>query len=133
MKPYISAYKAGASAPTVEHDELVYWYRPTPKGVKCTNDQLGQPRGVELFDDVVFASAMLAAPAELTVTSGSQPPVKVSVPAGIHTFNFTMGLGEQKFDVSRGGARLMGGTGGKQIQQNCETYNFNAYVGAFNA
>lgn len=131
MKPYIAAYKSGASSPTVDKDELVYWYRTIPKGVKCTNDPLGQPRGVDLFDDVVFASAMLTQPADLTVTSGSQPPVTVSVPAGIHTFNFTMGLGEQKFSLSRGGAQFLGGSGGKPIADSCVTYNFNAYVGSF--
>ncbi|KAJ3498334.1 hypothetical protein NLG97_g1206 [Lecanicillium saksenae] len=133
MKPYIAAYKSGAVSPTATHDELVYWYRPVPKGIQCTNDKIGRPRGVELFDDVVFASAILTEPAELTVTSGNQPPVTVSVPAGIHTFNFTMGVGEQKFSVTRGGTTILGGSGGKQIQQFCETYNFNAYVGAFAA
>lgn len=133
MKPYIAAYKSGAASPTVARDELVYWYRPTPKGVQCTNDKIGKPRDVELFDDVVFASAMLTQPADLTVTSGNQAPVTVSVPAGIHTFNFTMGVGEQKFRLTRGGTQFLGGSGGQQIQQSCETYNFNAYVGAFPA
>lgn len=133
MKPYIAAYKSGAASPTVSRDELVYWYRTTPKGIECTNDKIGKPRGVELFDDVVFASAMLTQPADLTVTSGSRSPVTVSVPAGIHTFNFTMGVGKQQFSLSRSGAHLLGGFGAKDIQQSCETYNFNAYVGAFTA
>lgn len=131
MKPYIAAYKAGASAPTVTRDTLVYWYRTTPKGVTCSNDPLGRPRGVELFNDVVFASAMLTQPAQLTVTSGTRAPVIGTAPAGIHTFNFTMGLGEQKFKLSRAGVQIAGGSGGKQIQNSCTTYNYNAYVGSF--
>lgn len=131
MKPYIAAYKAGASAPTVTRDTLVYWYRTTPKGVTCSNDPLGRPRGVELFNDVVFASAMLTQPAELTVTSGTRAPVTVTAPAGIHTFNFTMGLGEQKFKLSRAGVQVAGGSGAKQIQNSCTAYNYNAYVGSF--
>lgn len=131
MKPYIAAYKSGADTPTVVEDELVYWYRPTPKGVQCSSDGVGVPTGVDLFNDVVFASTMLTAPAELTVTSGNQPPRTVSVEAGIHTFNFSMGVGDQKFSVSRGGQQIMGGTGGKAIADSCTTYNYNAYVGSF--
>ena len=111
----------------------MYWYRPTPKGVTCTADTLGVPTGVELLSDVVFATTMLMSPAQLTVTSGNQPPVTVSAPAGITTFNFTMGLGAQQFSVSRNGQTLFGGTGGLQIVDSCLTYNYNAYVGSFPA
>jgi len=133
MKPYIAAYKSGAAAPTVTADEIVYWYRPTPKGVSCTADTLGVPIGVSLLADVVFVSTMLTSAADLTVTSGNQAPVTISAPAGIHTFNFTMGVGEQKFSVSRGGQTLFGGSGGLQIKNTCLTYNYNAYVGSFKA
>ncbi|KAJ7177411.1 glycoside hydrolase [Mycena crocata] len=80
MKPYITAYKAGASQPTVDADGL------------CSNDTLPAPNGINLLADVVFATTMLTAPATLTVTSGPQPPVSVNVTAGIVTSNFTMGI-----------------------------------------
>ncbi|KAJ7177107.1 glycoside hydrolase [Mycena filopes] len=131
MKPYITAYKAGAATPTVTTDGLVYWYRPTPKGVRCTNDTLPAPNGINLLADVVFATTMLTSPATLTVTSGGLPPVSVNVSAGIVTSNFTMGVGTQTFVVSRNGARILGGNGGLQIASSCLTYNFNAYVGGF--
>lgn len=131
MKPYISAYKAGASAPTVESEGLVYWYRPNPKTAECSGDKLGIPTGRDLLEDVVFASTMLKEPAELTVTSGGQAPVSINAEAGIHTFNFTMGTGEQKFSVGRNGQTLFGGSGGKQIDGSCQNWNFNAYVGSF--
>lgn len=131
MKPYIAAYKSGASQPTVDSDGLVYWYRPTPKDAQCTSDSLGDATGKELLEDVVFVSTLLTQPGELTVTSGSQPPVTVPAPAGISTFNFTMGVGSQQFKVSRGGSTILGGTGGKDISGSCQKFNYNAYVGSF--
>ncbi|KAI0484353.1 glycoside hydrolase family 71 protein [Xylariaceae sp. FL0804] len=135
MAPYIAAYKAGADAPTVTAEQLVYWYRPTPKDTVCTGDALAQPDGVEYLSDVVFVATMLTAPANLTVTSGDQAaPVTVAVDAGIQTTNFTMGVGAQTFAVTRGdGEQVMGGTGGLDIADSCTTYNYNAYVGSFSA
>lgn len=131
MKPYIAAYKSGSTTPIVDQERVVYWYRPTPKDTKCTNDQIGLPRGVELLADVVFASTMLTQPATLTVTSGNQAPQSITVPAGINTFNFTIGVGNQQFAVSRNGKTLFGGTAGLPIKDSCVTYNYNAYVGKF--
>jgi glucan endo-1,3-alpha-glucosidase len=131
MKPYIAADKAGASVPTVDTDGLVYWYRPTPKDTRCTNDTLPAPNGINLLSDVVFVTTMLTASATLTVTSGSLAPVSINVGAGIVTSNFTMGVGTQTFAVSRNGAKILGGDGGLKIASTCTTYNFNAYVGGF--
>ncbi|KAK1637957.1 glycoside hydrolase family 71 protein [Colletotrichum phormii] len=133
MKPYIEAYKSGASKPTVVSDELVNWYRPTPKNTGCTNDTLGAPNGIQYLADVVFVATMLTQPAVLTVTSGSQASVGVPVDAGIQTTNFTMGIGAQKFSVSRNGVAILGGTSSKEISGACEKYNFNAFVGFFKA
>lgn len=133
MKPYIAAYKAGADAPTVESDQIVYWFRPTPKDVKCTNDTLSAPNGIEYLADVVFVTTMLTEAADLTVTSGGQAPVKISVEAGIHTSNFTMGVGKQEFSVSRNGAAVVGGVSEKEITDSCDKYNYNPWVGSFSA
>ncbi|KAM6481503.1 glycoside hydrolase family 71 protein [Trichoderma sp. SZMC 28011] len=130
-RPYIAAYKAGASSPTVNTDEIVYWYRPVPHAARCTNDPLGIPRGAELMDDLVFVSTLLTQPAQLTVTSGNVAPVTVNADAGVHVFNFTMGVGKQSFSVSRGGRQILGGQSAKDIVSSCTTYNFNAYVGKF--
>ncbi|KAL9488233.1 hypothetical protein ACSS6W_000510 [Trichoderma asperelloides] len=130
-KPYIAAYKAGASSPTVSADEIVYWYRTTPHGTQCSNDSLGIPRGAELMHDLVFVSTLLTQPAQLTVTSGNVAPITVNADAGIHVFNFTMGVGKQSFSVSRGGKQILGGQSAKDITNSCQTYNFNAYVGKF--
>jgi glucan endo-1,3-alpha-glucosidase len=131
MKPYIAAYKAGAAAPTVDADQLVYWYRPTPKDVTCTSDPLPAPNGISMLADLVFVTTMLTEAGTLTVTSGDQAAQTIDVPAGIVTSNFTMGVGTQTFEVNRNGAKILGGDGGLEIKNTCETYNFNAYVGSF--
>ncbi|KAJ5129417.1 uncharacterized protein N7515_005456 [Penicillium bovifimosum] len=99
FKPYISAYKAGAKTPTVEADEIVYWYRPTPKGVVCTGDSLSAPMGINMLSDSIFVATMLTRPAVLTMQSGGNTPVSIDVPAGIVTSNVTMGVGRQSFTV----------------------------------
>ncbi|KAM0160862.1 hypothetical protein ACHAQE_004456 [Botrytis cinerea] len=131
-KPYIAAYKAGASTPTVTEDQLVYWYRPTPKGITCTNDTLGPPNGREMLADDIFVTTLLTKPATLVVTSGDKTPVSIDVPAGIVTTNFTMGVGNQYFMVTRKGSPVLNGYGGLNIVDKCEKYNFNAYVGSLN-
>ncbi|KAL4787947.1 glycoside hydrolase [Aspergillus varians] len=130
-KPYIAAYKAGEKTPTVESDQLVYWYRPTPKGVTCSKDPLGPPNGVNLLADSVFVTTLLTEPATLTVTSGSQQSVSVEVDAGIVTTDFPMDVGVQSFSVRRNGEEILGGDGGLDIQDHCDYYNFNVYVGSF--
>ena len=132
MKPYIAAYKAGASEPSVDQDQLVYWYRPTPKDVQCTGDPLGPPNGRDLLTDAIFVTTLLTSPGQLTVQSGSNSPITIDVPAGVTTHNFTMGVGSQSFSFSRSGSTIMGGAGGLDITETCVYYNYNAYVGSFN-
>ncbi|KAJ5506348.1 hypothetical protein N7453_005305 [Penicillium expansum] len=112
FKPYIAAYKSGAKAPTVEADEVVYWYRPTPKGVVCTGDNLSAPMGAGMLSDSIFVTTMLTSPATLTVQSGNNAPVSIDVPAGIVTSNVTMGVGSQSFKVTRNGQTILSGQGG---------------------
>ncbi|KAI1425588.1 glycoside hydrolase family 71 protein [Xylaria sp. FL1777] len=131
--PYIAAYKSGADKPTVKSDELVYWYRTTPKNTVCTGDTLGAPNGIQYLADVVFVATMLTAPAQLTVTSGGNAPVTVTVDAGIITTNFTMGIGQQSFSLSRNGAVILSGTSEKEIANSCTKYNYNPYVGVLSA
>lgn len=129
-KPYIAAYKSGAKTPTVEEDKLVYWYRPTPKGVVCTGDSLGAPNGISMLSDSIFVATMLTSPATLTVHSGNNAPVKITVPAGIVTSNVSMGVGAQSFTVTRDGKTILSGQGGLDVRDSCTHYNFNVYVGS---
>ncbi|KAJ6475104.1 glycosyl hydrolase family 71-domain-containing protein [Mycena vitilis] len=125
---YISAFKAGASTPTVTTDELVYYYRPTPKSAPCTDTIASQPTGFDYDADSVFVIAMLKSVGTVTVTSGSNAPVQFQLGAGIHTVAAPMGLGTQQFALSSSTANLSG-AGGGQITDVCSVYNFNAYVG----
>ncbi|KAI9369320.1 glycoside hydrolase [Aspergillus egyptiacus] len=129
-KPYIAAYKAGEKAPHVDSDQLVYWYRPTPKGVACTRDPLGPPNGIHLLEDSVFVTTLLTEPATLTVWSGGLEGVSVDVDAGIATSSFPMGVGWQYFEVTRNGEVVLSGEGGMEILDRCDYYNFNVYVGS---
>ncbi|KAI3208006.1 CAZyme family GH71 [Penicillium roqueforti] len=130
FKSYIAAYKSGAKAPIVEEDEVVYWYRPTPKGVVCTGDTLSAPLGVGMLSDSIFIATILTNPATLTVQSGNDAPVSIDVPAGIVTSNVTMGVGAQSFHVTRNGQTVLSGQGGLDVKDSCVHYNFNVYVGS---
>jgi hypothetical protein len=39
-KLYIKAYQAGQKAVVPEHDQIFYWYRPSPKAAVATGDPL---------------------------------------------------------------------------------------------
>lgn len=130
FKPYIAAYKSGAKTPTVEADEVVYWYRPTPKGVVCSGDNLSAPNGADMLSDSIFVATMLTSPATLTVQSGDNAPVSIDVPAGIVTSNVSMGVGAQSFAVTRDGQTILSGQGGLNVKDSCVHYNFNVYVGS---
>lgn len=130
-QPYIKAYKAGASAPTIEKDQVVYWYRPHLKDAPCSNDPLGRPRGAELYHDVVFVTTLLRSPGELIVTSGGKAPVTVQVPAGVRTTQIPLGTGRQQFSLRRNGAQILGGTSSKEVTNSCVTFNYNPFVGGF--
>ncbi|KAE8151799.1 glycoside hydrolase [Aspergillus avenaceus] len=129
-KPYIKAYKEGASAPTVEKEEVVYWYRPTPKDTPCSGDTLPRPNGVNMLHDSIFVATMLKEPGTLIVTSGSKQPVSIDVPAGIVTTNVSMGVGTQKFWVTRGGKAVLSGWSKYDVKDSCKYWNYNVYVGS---
>ncbi|KAJ7364618.1 glycoside hydrolase family 71 protein [Mycena albidolilacea] len=129
---YIAAFKSGASAPTVTTDELVYYYRPTPKNAACSDTVASQPTGFQDDDDSVFVIAMLKSAGTVTITSGSNGPVQFQLAAGIHTVAAPMGLGTQRFALSSSTANLSG-SGGLQITNRCTVFNFNAYVGKVSA
>ncbi|KAF8175416.1 glycosyl hydrolase family 71-domain-containing protein [Mycena galopus ATCC 62051] len=119
---YISAFKSGVSAPTT--DELVYYYRPTPKDAPCTDTVASQPTGFDYDADSIFVIAMLKSAGNVTITSGSNDPVNFQLPAGITTIAAPMGLGTQKFALDSSTATLSG-SGGLQITNECTVYNFN--------
>ncbi|EPS30272.1 putative alpha-1,3-glucanase [Penicillium oxalicum 114-2] len=150
-KPFIAAYKAGATdaQPYVQEEKLVYWYRPTKEGVNCDatdntmegtpnnstgNFFAGRPNGYHTMADEVFVVAMLQSPAQVVVNSGGQTTT-FDAPAGITAYKAPMGTGPQQFAVARNGQNVLSGTSARDIGDtcNCGIYNFNAYVGTLPA
>lgn len=147
-RPYIAAYKAGASSPDdfVTEDQIVYWYRPHLSTAECDDTDntkgggsanngsgnyfIGKPNGYQELADSVFVVTMLTADGTLTVTSGDNTQT-FAAEAGVHSFEVEMGTGPQKFALTRGAKTVLSGTSRKEIQEDCVCgiYNFNAYVG----
>lgn len=115
---YIKAFKAGEKSVTVEKDELVYYYRPNPKGASCT-DAVGKPNGADFDGDSVFVIAMLTAPGKVVITSGGST-VELEAQAGITTLSAAMGLGKQTFALARDGATVISGDSELEITDTCE-------------
>lgn len=150
-KPFIAAYKAGSTValPYIEEEKLVYWYRPTPRDVNCDatdttmtssannasgNFFRGKPDGWDTMKDEVFVVALLKSPAEVHVQSGTKTR-SFRAPAGISSWSAPMGVGQQKFAITRRGKTVLSGTSLKDIVDHCicGIYNFNAYVGTLPA
>ncbi|KAK4211909.1 putative alpha-1,3-glucanase/mutanase [Rhypophila decipiens] len=133
-KPFIAAYKARQSSPNayINKDQIIYWYRPTPKSVNCQNDPLGgRPDGWDMMEDSVFVVSLLTQPGSITVTSGGNSAVTWNAPAGAYSQKVPMGVGAQMFDLSRNGKSVISGTSPKDIVNFCPcgVNNFNAFVG----
>jgi hypothetical protein len=129
-KPYIAAYKSGATSPSITEDKLVYWYRPTPKSITCAGDNLGKPDGWDLMTDEVFVVALLKSPGTVTATSGSDSK-SFEAPAGASLHKIPLAVGTQKFSLKRGDTEVFGATSLRDVVETCACgiYNFNAYVG----
>ncbi|KAJ6563942.1 glycoside hydrolase [Mycena capillaripes] len=129
ITPYIAAYKNGGPV-TISPKNIVYWYRPHPKGLSCSDPFLGPPTGQSFPADGIWAATLLASPATLTMTSGSFT-LTTTAPAGINYFATGMGAGQPTFKLERNGAVITQGTGGLSVDLNsCNIYNFNAFVGS---
>jgi hypothetical protein len=144
--PFIAAYHAGETSPNsfITSDQLIYWYRPTPKDLDCDatdtttqpannasgNYFEGRPDGWQTMSDSVFIVSLLTEPATIQATSGSVSQT-FSAPAGANAFTLPMGIGQQSFSVVRNGQTILSGTSLKDIVDTCicGIYNFNAYVG----
>lgn len=150
-KPFIAAYKAGETSALkyITDEKLIYWYRPTPRDINCDatdttmqgspnnasgNFFRGRPNGWESMVDEVFVVSLLKNPARVLVQSGNQSQA-FQAPAGISAYSVPMGVGQQKFAVTREGQTVLSGTSLKDIVDSCVCgiYNFNAYVGTLPA
>jgi hypothetical protein len=149
-KPFIAAYHAGAKTVDsyITDDQLIYWYRPTLRGLDCDatdttmvsannasgNYFEGRPNGWEDMEDSVFVVALLTSAGTVTVTSGSNTQ-SFDAPAGASAYQVGMQVGQQSFSLKRGSDTVLSGTSLKDISSICicGIYNFNAYVGSLPA
>jgi hypothetical protein len=146
-RPFIAAYKAKASSADnfISDEKLIYWYRPTHKSVNCDatdttmqgnpnnssgNFFRGSPDGADSMEDSIFVVSLLKSAASLTVQSGDHSQ-EIQLSTGIGAYSVPMGVGKQKFTLTRGGKPILSGTSLKDISDTCVCgiYNFNAYVG----
>lgn len=143
-KPFIAAFKAGASSPGnfITSDELIYWYRPAPRDVNCDltdtcmvpanngsgNYFIGRPNGWESMRDSVFVVSLLQAPASVQVNTGGTI-FDYNAPVGAYAREIPMEVGAQAFSVVRDGQTILSGTSLKPVINDCVCglYNFNAY------
>ncbi|KAF2004700.1 glycoside hydrolase family 71 protein [Amniculicola lignicola CBS 123094] len=143
-KPFIKAYKAGSKDVEVEEDQLVYWYRPTLKTLDCDatdttmedapnpqgNYFKGRPDGVDSMEDAVFVVALLKEEGKVTVTSGTNTKT-FDAPKGASAHKIDMGVGAQRFSLTRGGKTVMSESSLRDVMDTCPCgiYNYNAFVG----
>lgn len=134
-KPYIAAFKAGATSVDayITEDQLIYWYRPTTKTAECddtdntmaaaANDSgnyfHGKPNGYQDMQDAVFLVALLTADGTVTINSGGTSQTFDGV-AGANAFQAPMGIGQQSFSLTRGSETVLSGTSLKDIQSECK-------------
>jgi hypothetical protein len=133
-KPYIAAYKAGATSVNsyIQEEQIVYWYRPTLRGINCDSTDttmvsanngsgnyfMGRPDGWQTMSDSVFVVTLLKNPGTLTVTSGGNTQ-SFSAPAGAAAFSVSMGVGRQSFAVSRNGQNVLAGVSLRDVSNVC--------------
>ncbi|KAF6812301.1 alpha-glucanase [Colletotrichum musicola] len=145
-QPFIKAFHDGAEDPKpyIKEDKIVYWFRPTLKGIDCDatdttmsdannssgNYFKGRPGGWESMRDEVFVVTLLTEPATLTMAVAGKTKT-VDAPAGAAKFSIGMTPGDVSFNLKRGGNVKLSGTAGMKILDYCPCgiYNFNAYVG----
>lgn len=117
-KAYIKAFKAGEKSVTVDADELVYYYRPSPKGATCS-DPVEKPNGFDFDGDSVFVIAMLTEAGTVSITSGGNT-VEFEAQPGVTTFSAPMGTGKQSFALKRSDAVVMSGESDLDVSDQCE-------------
>ena len=113
---------AGSPPPPVRGaDEAVFFfYNLQPVNNSCPGDPVGPAvRNASDPDypveDAVYVTALLAAPANLTVTSGAALPRDFALPAGVSSVQLPAASGAQRFEVRRGALQLADVVGSEAI------------------
>jgi hypothetical protein len=83
------------------------------------------------MQDSIFVVTLLTSPGQVTVVSGNNTET-FNAPAGASAWEVGMGVGQQKFSLTRDSKTVLEGTSLKDVTDVCicGIYNFNAYVGS---
>jgi len=128
---YAEWFRTGR-APAIQRDELFYAYRLHPREIqgriKPGEETLGRPAGADALEDSVFVTALLTAPARLTVHSGESSRT-FDLGAGVQHAGMPFALGLQRFVLTRGGQTVVDHTGEHPITRDAGS-NFNVFAGS---
>ena len=112
-----------------QNDQVVFWYRPHPKGVSCSQGE--PPRNSQYPADAVIALALLSSPATIMLDIGSKH-FQWNAPAGSSTGSvpFPPEDGQIPYlQIVRNGIKTRDGYGSVYVTNACSIYNFNPFVG----
>ncbi|KZV73756.1 glycoside hydrolase family 71 protein [Peniophora sp. CONT] len=129
MKHYISWYMKGTE-PAVATDQVVVWYRLHPKAAACSTPS--QPRNSAFPADAVFAFALLTSPATVTMDIGINNHFQWDAPAGVSMGSVPFPQQDNQIpfiQIIRNGAVVESGHLSATWSKECQTYNFNPFVG----
>jgi glucan endo-1,3-alpha-glucosidase len=124
-KYYINWYKSGVQ-PSINNDNIYFFYRTHPKDLVAVNDPLGAVAW--RFGDVkdeIHVTTILAAPAELRVITGGVTK-SYNVAEGIVHTRIPFNTGAQSFELWRNGVRVVQKQG-ENILSAITEYDFNVY------
>ncbi|KAJ6565839.1 glycoside hydrolase family 71 protein [Mycena vulgaris] len=134
-KPFIQAYKAGATSCQLLHQERPAHLLVPPHPEKASTAMRPTPSGraqtVSTACRTASSSSRLLTAAGTVVVNSGGTAYTYSAPAGASAFAVPFRVGAQSFALKRNGAQVMTATSLKLIQNVCPCglYNFNAYVG----
>ena len=126
---YIRWFKlpAGSPAPPVPPDDerLVYFYNLQPVNNSCPGDPVGPLSKIAgdaqyPLEDAVYVTALLAAPANISIFSGDNPPRTFAVGAGLADVQAPAAPGVQRFVLTRDGAELVNVTGSEAVNSTAQ-------------
>ena len=129
---YIDWFKTG-TPPTVTSDQIFYFYRLHPKNLEGINKPgykgTDNPLGWKALEDAVYVTAILTAPAKLTIYTGGTSQ-SFDLPAGLRNVRLPFAPGLQRFVLQRDGKTLIDKVGEQEISATDAWGNFNYFSGS---
>jgi hypothetical protein len=126
---YIRWYKlpAGSPAPAIQagDEALFFFYNLQPVNNTCALDPIGPLTKIEdrpeyPLEDAVYVTVLLAAEANVTITTGGGVSTTFELAAGVQTAQVPALAGQQQFEVQRNGIVLALAIGTEAINTTAE-------------